>query len=315
MSFLLPAALGLAALAGPLVVLYMLRSRRPRVEIASTLLWEQVEVPVSSAVPWQRLRITPLLILQLLVLAGFVLTLARPFYTQQTLLGPHTVFVIDTSGSMAMANRLDTARAGALDLIGDLSESNQVSVVEAGPVPRVLVAFARDPELVTTALQSLQATGGRADLSGALRLARGLATPDRPTNVLIFSDGGDATLPEEPVVGAEFVRFDDFGPNLAVTAWSLEGSTEGITRAFLQVSNFSGEPRSVQAEVSINGLSAGLVNLEVPALGTARATTPIDAGPGDVVSVRLLGTGDALAMDDRSDLAVGGGPERIVTVL
>ncbi len=114
----------------------MLRSRRPRVEIASTILWEQVEVPVSSAVPWQKLRITPLLILQLLVLAGFVLTLARPFYTQQTLLGPHTVFVVDTSGSMSMAGRLETARAEAFGLIGDLSESNQVSVVEAGPVPQ-----------------------------------------------------------------------------------------------------------------------------------------------------------------------------------
>jgi hypothetical protein len=315
MSFLIPAAFGLAALAGPLIVLYMLRSRRPRLEVASTILWEQVEVPVSSAVPWQKLRITPLLILQLLVLAGFVLTLARPFYTQQTLLGPHTVFVVDTSGSMSMANRLETARASAFGLIGDLSESNQVSVVEAGPVPRVLVAFARDPELVTAALTALAPTGGRADLSGALRLARGLATPDRPTNVLIFSDGGDVTLSEEPVVGAEFVRFDDFGPNLAVTAWSLEPSTEGTTRAFLQVSNFSGEARPVRAEVSVNGLSAGLVDLEVPALAAARATTPVDAGPGDVVSIQLLDTGDALAMDDRSDLVVGGGPDRNVSIL
>ena len=315
MSFLIPAAFGLAALAGPLVVLYMLRSRRPRLEIASTILWEQVDIPVSSAVPWQKLRVTPLLILQLLVLAGFVLTLARPFYTQQTLLGPHTVFVVDTSGSMAMANRLETARARAFGLIGDLSESNQVSIVEAGPVPRVLVAFARDPELVTAALSALEVTGGRADLSGALRLARGLATPDRPTNVLIFSDGGDVTLAEEPVVGAEFVRFDDFGPNLAVTAWSLEPSTEGTTRAFLQVSNFSGEVRPARAEVAVNGLSAGLVDLEVPALGAARATTPVDAGPGDVVSVRLLEVGDALAMDDTSHLVVGGGPDRNVAIL
>jgi hypothetical protein len=187
-------------------------------------------------------------------------------------------------------------------------------VVEAGPVPEVLVAFARDPELVTAALTSLEPTGGRADLSGALRLARGLATPDRPTNVLIFSDGGDVPLPEEPVVGAEFVRFDDFGPNLAVTAWSLEPSTEGTTRAFLQVSNYSGEQRPVRAEVSVNGLSAGVVDLEVPALATARATTPVDAGPGDVVSIELLDTGDALSMDDRSDLVFGGGVDRNVSI-
>jgi hypothetical protein len=314
-SFLIPAAFGLAALAGPLIVLYMLRSRRPRVEVASTILWQQAEVPVSSAVPWQRLRITPLLLLQLLVLAGFVVALARPFYTQQTLLGPHTVFVIDTSGSMAMADRLEHARVRALQLVTDLSESNQVSVVEAGPVPEVLAAFARDPELVTAAIESLEVTGGRADLSGAVALARGLATPDRPTSVLIFSDGGEAPLPEEPVAGAEFVRFDDFGPNLAVSAWSLEPTTEGSTRAFLQVSNFGGESRSVTAEISINGLSAGTLEMDVPPFGSSRQTIPVTVGSGDLVSVRLLNAADSLVLDDRSELVVGGGPERTVSIL
>ncbi|HKZ18506.1 MAG TPA: BatA and WFA domain-containing protein [Acidimicrobiia bacterium] len=314
MSFLIPAAFGLGALAGPLIVLYMLRSRRPRVEVASTMLWEKAEVPVSSAVPWQKLRWTPLLLLQLAVLAAFVVTLARPFYRERTLLGPHTVFVVDTSGSMAMADRIGTARERALALTRDLSEANQVSVVEASPHPRVLVAFARDPELVQEAMGSLQAGGGRADLSTAIQLARGLATPDRPTNILIFSDGGDAPLPEEPVVGAEMVRFDDFGPNLAISAWSLEPSTEGTTRAFLNVSNFGAEDRSVQAGVSVNGLDAGLLDLEVPALGSARLTTPIDAGPGDVVSVRLTNHQDALALDDEASLIVGAGPERYVAL-
>jgi len=315
MSFLIPAAFGLAALAGPLIVLYMLRSRRQRIEVPSTLLWQQLDLPVSSAVPWQKLRLTPLLILQLLVLAAFVLTLARPFYTQQTLLGPHTVFVVDTSGSMAMAGRLERAKTLALDLITDLSEANQVSVVEAGPAPQVLVAFARDPELVASALAELVPTGGRADLSGAIRLARGLATPDRPTNVLIFSDGGDVPLPEEPVAGADYVMMDDIGPNLAITVWSLEPSTEGTTRAFLQVSNFSAEPASVRAEVMVNGLTAGFVDLEIAPLTDARQTTPIDAGPGDVVSASLLDSTDSLSMDDRASLVVGGGPDRAVSIV
>lgn len=314
MSFLIPAAFGLAALAGPLIVLYMLRSRRPRVEVASTMLWEKAEVPVSSAVPWQKLRWTPLLLLQLAALAAFVVTLARPFYRERTLLGPHTVFVVDTSGSMAMADRIGTARERALALTRDLSEANQVSVVEASPHPRVLVAFARDTELVQEAIGSLRAGGGRADLSTAIQLARGLATPDRPTNILIFSDGGDAPLPEEPVVGAEMVRFDDFGPNLAISAWTLEPSTEGTTRAFLNVANFGAEDRTVQAGVSVNGLDAGLLDLEVPALGSARLTTPIDAGPGDVISVRLTNHQDALSLDNEASLIVGAGPERFVAI-
>ena len=129
MSFLIPAAFGLAALAGPLIVLYMLRSRRPRVEVASTMLWEKAEVPVSSAVPWQRLRWTPLLLLQLAVLAAFVVTLARPFYRESTLLGPHTVFVVDTSGSMdsADAPRYTVQLSQVIsDLLDDKDELNVI---------------------------------------------------------------------------------------------------------------------------------------------------------------------------------------------
>jgi hypothetical protein len=314
MSFLLPAGFALAALAGPLIVLYMLRSRRPRVEVPSTMLWEKAEIPVSSAVPWQRLRWTPLLLFQLAVLAAFVITLARPFYSERTLLGPHTAFVFDTSGSMGMAGRLETAKAEALALVEDLSEQNQVSIVEAGPTPRVLVAFARDPELVEGAINSLVAGGGVADLSGAIRLARGLATPDRPTNVLLLTDGGDQALPEEPVAGAEMLRYDDFADNLAISAWSLEPSTEGTTRAFLNVTNHGAAPRTVLAEIAVNGLPAGTINLEVPAQGSARDTTPVDAGPGDRLSVRLIDNADSLLLDDTATLIVGAAPEQLVSM-
>lgn len=314
MSFLIPAGFALAALAGPLIVLYMLRSRRPRVEVSSTMLWERAEIPVSSAVPWQKLRWTPLLLLQLAVLAAFVLTLSRPFFRERTLLGPHTAFVFDTSGSMAMSGRLETAKAEARLLVSNLSESNQVSVIEAGPHPRVLLAFGRDPLLVEAAIDALQAGGGVADLSGALRLARGLATPDRPTNVLLLTDGGNHALPEEPVAGAEMLRYDDYGDNVAIAAWSLEPSTEGTTRAFLNVINHGAEGRTVTAEVAVNGLPAGTLPLEVPGQGSARETTPVDAGPGDRLSVRLVDHQDSLPLDDAATLIVGAAPEQLVAV-
>lgn len=314
MSFLIPAGFGLAALAGPLIVLYMLRSRRPRVEVPSTMLWEKAEIPVSSAVPWQKLRWTPLLLLQLAVLAAFVLTLARPFYRERTLLGPHTALVFDTSGSMGMAGRLETAKTQALALVADLSEANQVSIIEAGPHPRVLLAFGRDADLVRGAISSLRAGGGVADLSGAVRLARGLATPDRPTNVLLLTDGGSQPLGEEPVAGAEMLRYDDFGDNVGVAAWSLEPSTEGTTRAFLNIANHGAETRTVEAEVAVNGLPAGSIELEVPAQGSVRETTPIDAGPGDRLTVRLVDNSDALPLDDSATLIVGSAPEQLVLV-
>lgn len=315
MSFLVPAALGLAALAGPLLVLYMLRSKRRRHQVASTMLWNRVGEPVSSAVPWKPLTLTALLLLQLAVLALFVLSLARPFASQATVLGPHTVLVVDTSGSMAMAGRLDAAKDEAIDLVADVSDANLASVVEAGPDPRVLVAFSGDGEAVAAAIDGLQPSGGREQMSEAIRLARGLAAPDRETSVVVFSDGGLSPLPEEPVAGATHLRFDDLAPNLAITGFDGEPSAEGAVRAFLQVENFGPDARDQAVSIEVDGLPAGTVQVSVPGLDAASRVVPLDAAPGSVVTAHLVDADDALPLDDRSDLVVGGGAGRSVAIL
>jgi len=315
MRFLVPAAFGLAALAGPLVVLYMLRSKRRTRQVTSTMLWRQVGEPVSSAVPWRPLKLTPLLIAQLLVLALFVLSVARPFVSEATVLGPHTVFVVDTSGSMAMADRLEQARTAALDLAADVSEGNLASVVEAGPNPQVLVAFSADPEAVADALRGLEVGGGKEDLAGAVRLARGLAAPDRETSVVLFSDGGGAPLAGEPLAGVTHLVFDDRDSNLALTALDAEPSAEGVPRLFVQVDNHGPDARPVRVAFEVDGLPAGSVDLEVPGLAAARRVVPVDAGPGSTVIARLIGVDDSLSLDDNAHLVVEGASGRSVAVV
>lgn len=313
MNLLVPAALGLASLAGPLVVLYMLRSRRRTVEVSSTMLWEQVGAPVSSAVPWQRLRITPLLILQLLVLAAFVLTLSRPFFTQQALLGPHTVFVIDSSGSMSTAGRLERALARADDLAGEASTANLISVVEAGAIPRVLASFSQSPGPVRDALATITPGGSVADLSGAIRMGRGLATPDRPTSLLLFTDGGASPLPEEPVVGAAHLPFDETGDDVSILALDAVSSDEGLLRVLVTAANHTTVSRTESFELVVAGLPAGSFDLELAAGDEVSHTLAIDASSGDVVEVRRVGPADGNPLDDAAWLVVGEGPARSVT--
>ena len=69
MRFANPAALWLGLLAIPVVVLHVLRPKRPPVEVSSTFLWRPVARPVSVAAPWQRLRPSALLAVQLLAVA------------------------------------------------------------------------------------------------------------------------------------------------------------------------------------------------------------------------------------------------------
>lgn len=315
MNLLAPAALALGALAVPLIVLYMLRSRRQRLEVSSVLLWERADESVTSAVPWRRLEMSPLLLLQLIVLALLVFALARPFFSQQSLLGPHTVLVIDTSGSMAAAGRFDKAIERATQISADVSDANLVSVVEAGPRASVVATFLRTEEAVRSALSSLEVTGGPADLDGAIRIGRSLATPDRPTNLVLLSDGSDTPLATEPVVGADHIRFSDTADNLSISGFSVEPSAEGVVRAFVNVTNHTGIAADVELGVSVDGLPSGTIELTVPPLSDAARTVPIDAGPGDLVEVERIGEPDGLALDDHASLVVVGGAERRVGVI
>ncbi len=300
MTFLVPAALGSLALAGPLVVLYMLRSRRRRVAVSSVMLWSSVDQNVTSAVPWKRLDLSALLLLQLALLGLFALSLARPFFTEPTVLGPHTVMVLDASGSMAQAHRFDDALEEARRLAADVSESKAMSVIVAGPKAGVVTAFAQDPETVLTALAGLAPTGGEADLSEAIQLARGLATPDRPTSIVLMSDGGSRPLPEEPVIGATHLAFERREPNVGVQAFGVDELAGGGSRAFLSVANHGGLPADAEFDVSIDGVPATVIRLVVPAGSVAERSFPLDAGPGAVIEVSRRGTVDGLELDDRA---------------
>ncbi|MBT8212770.1 MAG: VWA domain-containing protein, partial [Acidimicrobiia bacterium] len=314
MSLLAPGALALLSLAIPLLVLYMLRSRRQRFEVPSVILWSGEEEFVSAAVPWQRLKITGALLLQLLALAAFVFLLSRPFFEEETLLGPHTVMVVDTSGSMGMEGRLEAAKARAIELGAEASDSQLISVVSGGPNPRVLAAFSRDPEAVRASVESLAVSGGSDELGEALRLARGLATPDRPTTILFLGDGGVAGSVPEPVTNAVHVPFDDAGDNVAITGFGA-GSGEGQTRMFLEVTSYSNKPEAVTAELEVDGLSVGSVDVDLDPGERSQKAIAVDAGPGQVVTVALLGNSDSLPLDDSSAAVLSGSAQITVAVL
>ncbi|MDH3250756.1 MAG: VWA domain-containing protein [Acidimicrobiia bacterium] len=315
MNLLAPAALALGALAIPLIVLYMLRSRRQRLEVSSVLLWQRADESVTSAVPWRRLELSPLLLLQLIVLALLVFALARPFFSQESLLGPHTVLVVDSSGSMAAADRFDKAIERAKQISADVSDANLVSVVEAGPRAAVVATFLRTEDAVSRALSSIEVTGGSADLDGAIRLGRSLATPDRPTNLVLLTDGSMAPLATEPVVGADHIRFSDTADNLSISGFSVEPSAAGVVRLFVNVTNHTGLAADVELRLLVNDLPSGAIELGVPPLSDAARTVPIDAGAGDLVVVERVGEPDGLALDDRASLVVVGGTERTVGVV
>ena len=140
MSFLSPLAL-LGLLFVPVVLaMYLLKLRREQRIVPSTLLWQRLLTDVEANAPWQRLRRSLLLLLQLLLVALLAILAARPFLERPAGLAGDVVIVIDTSASMGATDippdRLTEAKAQVLQRLHDLPANGTVSVIAADRTAR-----------------------------------------------------------------------------------------------------------------------------------------------------------------------------------
>ena len=100
MTFLLPLA-GLALLTIPaIVLLYFLKVRRPEVRVSTLMFWRPFMADRQANAPWQRLRPSVLLLLQLLAALLLAAGLMRPGLIGAAGIASTTVVMIDASPSM-----------------------------------------------------------------------------------------------------------------------------------------------------------------------------------------------------------------------
>ena len=229
MPFAAPLAL-LGLVFVPLVVAFwMLKLRRTERTVGSTLLWQRFGEDLQANAPWQRLRRSFLLLLQLLLVVLLALLAAQPFTERPATLARDLVVVVDASASMAATDeapsRLEAAKGRVLDALRDLPAGGRVSVVVAGTTPRVVVNATADLGRVRAALAAISATPATADMGEALALASALAARAGDAQVLVATDA--AYAPPEGVAGGGARHGPPGGPR------AEEPGDRGLRRAEL----------------------------------------------------------------------------------
>ena len=151
--------------------------------ISSTLLWKKAIQDMQVNSPFQKMRRSLLLLLQLLILGAMLFAMARP--TMETIASPgqRVVIVIDHSGSMNATDvsptRLDEAKQAALELIASLdaggaddqgATSGGAMVVSFAQSAQVRQSFTNDPALLRDAVRRIEPTDHVSRLEPALRL-------------------------------------------------------------------------------------------------------------------------------------------------
>ena len=303
MTFAHPAALGLLALAIPIVLLHILRPRREQRTVPSTFLWRSVARPVSAAKPWQRLRPSVLLFLQLAAVALLALAVAGPVRITEAPLSAHTVFVIDASGSMAALDgsptRLDAAKEEAIELRGQLPDDGIASIVVADGDPRSLLTASPDPAEFARVLRTIEPTAGSTNWQQAFDEAVQLDTLGAEIGFHLITDGiGLSGSPEEPLIpeGSRHTIVGERSTNRAITALVVEPRGSQL-HASATVANTGGGSATDQLRFDVDGVTAEEVQVQVDEGGAA--VVEVDLPPGDRIEA-FLESDDLLDADDRA---------------
>jgi Mg-chelatase subunit ChlD len=328
MPFTTPLAL-LGLLFLPAVIaMYLLKLRRDETVVPSTLLWTRLVADVEANAPWQKLRRSLLLLLQLLLVIALALLAARPFLERPAGLARDVVLVIDTSASMAATdvtpNRLEAAKIAAIDALRDLPTGGKVSLIAAAKSARIVVNETTDLGRVRQALDEIEPTSGSGNLGDALELAGKLAARSGDGQILVATDGALATPPTARVPAPiKVLSVGRARKNQAIVALAVRTAPSAVTRSvFVSVANLDVETAKRRLEVW--GDDRLLEVRDVFLDPQARADVVIDDVPRDVATLelRLVGSDpavtsapDDLAVDDHAWAVIPPDRTRLILVV
>jgi len=197
MNFLEPLGLlGLTALI-PVIALYFLKLKREERVVPSTLLWKKVIDDMQVNAPFQRLKYSMLLLIQLLLVAVLGFALARPYLSQSGNAGNKTILLIDTSASMSTRDgdkdgkktRLNQAQDDARGKIDAMKHNDEIMIVAFDRDVRQLSKFSSDSAQLKQVLGNLETRDVDTRANEAFETAMSLCENAKDVQVLVLSDG------------------------------------------------------------------------------------------------------------------------------
>lgn len=262
-----------------LLLMYFLRLRRQEKILSSTLLWGEAIKDLRVNSPFQRIRASLLLFLQVLILLLLAFALMRPFLSLESRDAKLIVILIDNSASMNTSDakntggtgtRLELAKERALESIRHFNANDLVMVAEFNQRPRTMQSFTNVRASIERAIRDIEPTDLRTDFQSAVseiqetintKRASLPANETRAPNLRLYSDGGFAQedLDIDPALKDNFQFIQcgaDTTNNVGITALnvrrSLVSGVKDPLQAFITIENFAAEPRTFQMKITLN---------------------------------------------------------------
>jgi hypothetical protein len=323
MGLLFPFALGLLALAIPIVIFYLLKVRREELTVSSNFLWRKVIEDKQANAPWQKLQKNWLLFLQLLLLLLLVLVLGRPFYASEAKATGNIIVLLDASAGMQATdvapNRFVKAKEEVNSIINGMGGGDQMTIVLMRSFPEVLASNSTNKNELHNALERAKVSNEPANARAALILAAASADRTPGTTVVFASSGTFARDEGLPPLKArlKLVKVGQSDANQAITALRLRESGGG-PQLFVGLNNYSTNPARIQLQVIVDGKSFDTREIQIGGGDKADLTLtdlPLTTRVVDARIKPVANSQDFLAVDNEAwTIRNAGTPQKVLLV-
>ncbi|MDL2248274.1 VWA domain-containing protein [Tyzzerella sp. OttesenSCG-928-J15] len=251
MGFLYPIGFLAFLSLGAIIIMYMLKQKQTVEPFSTNMFWEKAVLRTMANKPWQKLRKSLLLFLQLLLAALITLALVNP-YIKGGASYSHYVVVIDCSYSMQAVDvkptRFDAALKQAEEFIESCPQGSFFSVIAAKDYPFAAVNSTDNKSQAISGLKGLKPTNVEVDETALFSMLTSF-NQEEGVQFVSFSDKGfgftGLNIAHKPI--------GEKGENIALTALSHSVDSDRII-AMVKVKNFGSEMAENKISLYADGL-------------------------------------------------------------
>lgn len=296
-------ALWLLTLTIPLILLYLLKRRRRDVIVPSTMLWKQALEDIRADTPFQKLKSSLLLLLQILILVLITAILSGPHLVSSAGLSRQWILVLDCSASMkaidVSPSRFEVAKQGLEKALDEIPTSDSVLLLAFSSETAIVQQSTNDLSQVRSKLNSLEPVDMPGDWSQLTKILEPLLRNSPPPLVMIASDFANvpsnllASISFDPIVAGK--SGDNIGI-IRVASKPIPGSDKSQMLLY-QIKNFSKKSATSTLTLYANDSVMDSFELKLGPGETLERTTELTVN--QTIKVRIeKKPGDIFALDD-----------------
>lgn len=299
----------LFALLIPLLILYFLKLKRPRMEVPSLALWQQVLNDQRVNSPFQKFKRNILLLLQFLMLSALCLAAMQPFVRGGPEQYENLPILIDCSASMSALDqpdgksRLDVAKEQVEELIDGLGGDQRLCIVAVTSTGRRLTEFTNNKRILRNALSKIEPADVPGALEDAMRMTLAMSRTETIESVVVLSDGNfpprvDFELP----FTLAYQQIPPGGSNLGIIEFNARRSDKTTWDVFIRVGGTRGKTdEKLGADIALlqNGTEIAGDTVVIEGGATQRLNFKVTADADSTLQAQLKPIGfDSMECDN-----------------